>query len=173
MKEIFIYAWLAGNLGDDLFVQSLCERYPVIQFCVLADKQYKERFSDIKNLKVYSSEERKARIVNKIAGFVAKEEGINGFFRYLVKNSAAVVHIGGSVFTQHEDDWSSFYEADAFLAEKAKDCIRSVVILALIQMKNIIRHIMSYLRNIGEFVSETVILMKNSKIYQIFPGHQM
>lgn len=41
MKEIFIYAWLAGNLGDDLFVQSLCERYPAIQFCVLADKQYK------------------------------------------------------------------------------------------------------------------------------------
>lgn len=120
MKEIFIYAWLAGNLGDDLFVQSLCERYPTIQFCVLADKQYKERFSDIKNLKVYSGEEKKARIVNKIAGFIAKEGGINGFFRYLVKNSAAVVHIGGSVFTQHEDDWSSFYEADAFLAEKSK-----------------------------------------------------
>lgn len=69
---------------------------------------------------MYSGEERKARIVNKITGLLAKERGINGFFRYLVKNSVAVVHIGGSVFTQHEDDWSSFYGADAFLAEKSK-----------------------------------------------------
>ena len=30
---IFIYAYIAGNLGDDLMVRCLCERYPRSSSC--------------------------------------------------------------------------------------------------------------------------------------------
>ena len=35
MKRVMIHAYLAGNLGDDLFVVMLCRRYPNIKFHIL------------------------------------------------------------------------------------------------------------------------------------------
>ena len=39
MKKVFIYAYLAQNLGDDLMVRILCERYPHIKFQNLCYKR--------------------------------------------------------------------------------------------------------------------------------------
>lgn len=118
MKKVFVHAYLAGNLGDDLMVSILCRRYPDVLFRIYASEEYKEVFKDIKNIKVYSPEDKEAVRWN---WFWKKIKGAdNGFWKTLVKFSYATVHIGGSSFVQHFDDYSAFYNTDATLRRLSK-----------------------------------------------------
>lgn len=118
MKHVFIHAFAAGNLGDDLMMRILCTRYPKTRFRLYADQSYKNSFCDIPNVKVYSPSDpwviRLDRLLNKIK----KTE--MGFWKFLIKTSAATVHIGGSVFTQHNDDYSESLNLDAQLRRLSK-----------------------------------------------------
>ena len=113
MKRVYVYAYLAGNLGDDLFVRLLCQRYPKTRFYILADPIYKERYRDLSNCRVCSPGDRRVR-------FLEKWLGRGGIQRFLVRHAAAVIHIGGSVFVQHQDDWSDLFHTDAYLAEHSR-----------------------------------------------------
>lgn len=117
MNRVFIHAYLQGNLGDDLFVRLLCQRYRNTEFCVMAHPDYQERFKDLKNCKVYSENSKIILFINNV---FAKCCGSRGFWKMLIRSAKAVVHIGGSSFVQHFDDWSAFYETDLYLAEKSK-----------------------------------------------------
>lgn len=55
MKKMMVSAYTEFNLGDDLFIKVLCERYPDTRFMIIAPRLYKLVFKDIKNLKVYAS----------------------------------------------------------------------------------------------------------------------
>ena len=57
-KRVFIHAYAAGNLGDDLLIKILCERYPKVRFRMVVDAEYRQYYSKIKNLKVYSPTDR-------------------------------------------------------------------------------------------------------------------
>ena len=46
MKKIKVYAYTRQNLGDDLFIKILCERYPNTQFVLYAPNVYKDIFKD-------------------------------------------------------------------------------------------------------------------------------
>lgn len=117
MKRIYVHAYLAGNLGDDLFVEILCRRYPEVRFYVLADEIYKVRFGKLKNCIVCAPGDRRVRWVNGLC----KRAGIeNGMLRAMVRCLDGVIHIGGSAFTQHFDDWSAFFNYDVYLAEKSR-----------------------------------------------------
>lgn len=97
-KEAYIHAFMAGNLGDDLFVRMLCNRYPDISFDLCAGNDYIERFKDLKNCKIYPESERE----------------------HLVEKADLSIHIGGCCFVQHFDDWTSFYDADKFFVDHSK-----------------------------------------------------
>lgn len=118
MKKILIHAYAAGNLGDDLLVRLLCQRYPDVGFRLCADRSYHERFRDIKNIKIYAPDDLKTRMINKLIKLVKKQE--NGIWKFLAKTSFASVHIGGSVFVQHFDDFMPFYNMDADLRRLSK-----------------------------------------------------
>ncbi len=113
MKRVFIHAYAAGNLGDDLLIRILCERYPGIRFSIYADSSYRVRFADLKNLRVYSPDDKMVRCIDSILKRIKNCD--NGMWKLLVKFSYATVHIGGSVFVQHEDDFSLAYELDCRL----------------------------------------------------------
>lgn len=66
MKRVFIHAYAAGNLGDDLMIRILCERYPKVKFLICADESYKLRYSDLKNLHVYSSDDKRMKYINRL-----------------------------------------------------------------------------------------------------------
>ncbi|MDD3218372.1 MAG: polysaccharide pyruvyl transferase family protein [Lachnospiraceae bacterium] len=118
MKKVFIHAYVAGNLGDDLFLKVLCQRFPRIQFRLYAGEDYRERLSELKNLKIYCpTDERTHRWDTFLQKVFHKE---NGFWKLLIKTSDAVVHIGGSIFTQHSDQWIDFYKMDALLLHMSK-----------------------------------------------------
>ena len=113
MKKVFIHAYMAGNLGDDLMVKLLCNRYPKVKFFVFADGSYLQRYRDISNLSVISPPNKTATFRD---GIIKKTWNRDD----MVRNSDAVVHIGGSVFVQHFDDWPNFYQTDARLARDSK-----------------------------------------------------
>ena len=73
MKRVMIHAYLAGNLGDDLFVVMLCRRYPNIKFHILADESYKQKFQDLKNCRIFSEND---FIVKKNKSFSAEARNL-------------------------------------------------------------------------------------------------
>ena len=54
MKRVLVYAYLAGNLGDDLLVTILCRRYPKVEFHMLAEERYKQRFAALSNAVIHT-----------------------------------------------------------------------------------------------------------------------
>ena len=118
MKKVFIHAYAAGNLGDDLLIRILCERYPKVQFRICADNSYKERFRDICNLTVYSPEDRYVRRLDRLAGRIRHTD--RGFWKWMLKTSCATVHIGGSVFVQHQDDFTDAFRLDEELSARSR-----------------------------------------------------
>jgi colanic acid/amylovoran biosynthesis protein len=100
MKKVMVYAYTNFNLGDDLFIKILCERYPQTQFVLYAPSKYKICFKDINNLKIFPSDSIIVRGIN----FVLRGLKIHNFLRELVsKNCDAAVYIGGSLFIQRKN----------------------------------------------------------------------
>lgn len=100
MKKLKIYAYVNFNLGDDLFVKVLCNRYPNTKFILHAPKEYKKTFKKIKNLKVRSSDSYIYRGIN----FILRRLNIS--YRYndlIARKYDAFVHIGGSIYMQREN----------------------------------------------------------------------
>ena len=44
MKKVFLYAYDKQNLGDDLFIHTICKRYPKVKFYLWSDELNKENF---------------------------------------------------------------------------------------------------------------------------------
>ena len=106
MKKVIIYAYTKFNLGDDLFIKILCERYPNTKFIIYAQKKYKQCFKNINNIKCYSSES----LFNRGINYVFRMINQNNFLeKYLAKKSDAGVYIGGSLFIQG-DNWKQYFE---------------------------------------------------------------
>lgn len=101
--RVVVQAHLSGNLGDDLFVRTLCARYPGADFLIATEGDYAGRLSDVANLELRPVEE----------------------FGTLVSTADAAVHISGSCFIRDRANFDAFYAADSFLADHAR---RSYVI---------------------------------------------
>lgn len=100
MKKIMVRAYLAENLGDDLFLKILLEKYYNIMWILYVPKHssYKENFRKYKNIEIryynfFDKILNKLKIINKNI-----YKGING-----------IVYIGGSIFIQHSG-WKSEYK---------------------------------------------------------------
>jgi len=93
MKKIFIDAYTELNLGDDLFIKILCERYPNHLFYIVCRRKNAEAFLNIKNLKVLYS--------FPYLDSLAKKASL---WQLLINNIAKkcdlVVNIGGSIFIE-------------------------------------------------------------------------
>lgn len=96
MKKILIHAYTNVNLGDDLFVKILCERYPKHQFYMICSERNKKPFLEIKNLKLISY----PPILEKVIYKFQMHEYIS---RFLSRNCDGVVNIGGSIFMEPSD----------------------------------------------------------------------
>lgn len=96
MKRVLVDAYCALNLGDDLFLKILFERYPNVNFELIhRDSRYKEVFKQNDNIKVDTSIFSKVRM--------------KLFSESLVNKYDAIVCIGGSIFMQTEG-WRKLYE---------------------------------------------------------------
>ncbi|WP_342043001.1 polysaccharide pyruvyl transferase family protein [Bacillus sp. OTU2372] len=106
MKKVMIHAYTEFNLGDDLFIKILCERYPNTEFVLYAPRQYKELFKNIKNISFSPSD----LLVIRGTNFILRKFKVPNFFRSLAANGCdGAVYIGGSLFIQ-EDNWNKHLE---------------------------------------------------------------
>lgn len=96
-KKVMIYAYANFNLGDDLFIKILCERYPNTQFLLYAPSEYKDTLENIGNISIFSSNKLLYRLFN----YTMRLSKMNTSIQGLISGYAdAIVHIGGSIFMQ-------------------------------------------------------------------------
>lgn len=111
MKKAFLFAYLSKNLGDDLFVKSICDRYPDTEFELWGrpdELSYAEQFGKIR---IIDSE-------NKLLQNIKKKilpSATARYRDYLEKKCRAVVYIGGSILIEYENwrDISNWWEYEA------------------------------------------------------------
>ncbi|WP_151737668.1 polysaccharide pyruvyl transferase family protein [Paenibacillus tengchongensis] len=117
MKKMMINAYTEFNLGDDLFIKVLCERYPETRFFTIAPREYRTVFRNLPNLKVIPSDAVWFRGINLI---FRKLKLHNRFLqRFLSEQSDGTVHIGGSIFMQGEH-WKAYVAEQEELRNKSK-----------------------------------------------------
>lgn len=99
MKKIFLYAYDRINLGDDLFIHTICNRYPDVKFYLWSKEYNKKTFEKIKNLKVLAQDSKSLDFVNKIHPSL-----FTRYKAFMERKCDAVVYIGGSIFIEY-DNW--------------------------------------------------------------------
>lgn len=102
MKSALIWAYTQVNLGDDLFIKILTERYPEYTFSILGSKSKLIPFTSIANLNIYNTE------ISKVDSLL-KRVGINiGLYDRRLKKLAQkhdlTINIGGSIFIE-DNNW--------------------------------------------------------------------
>ena len=95
--EVYLKAYYRMNLGDDMFVKCIAERYPEVTFRVYADRRYLAAFEGIRNIKAYPCLYAKIDRASEILGLHPFVD------RLLLNHSDTAVHIGGSVFIEPKD----------------------------------------------------------------------
>lgn len=53
MKNVVVWGYWAGNLGDDLFLLTLCARYPKINFHIVCELRFAKAFLNVSNIIVH------------------------------------------------------------------------------------------------------------------------
>ena len=102
--DIFLDIYLERNLGDDLFLITVLEKYPQVNFHVFCQKDYQSIVNEYPNLKVI-------RLNKYFNYFLATSKlKIAWIQSYLRRQKiSAYLCIGGSIFMQ-SDNWRSMYQ---------------------------------------------------------------
>jgi len=103
MKKVMVHAVTKLNLGDDLFLKILFERYPNTNFIISAHNMYKKYYAIYDNTSVHSS----SNIVSRGINFFMRKFGQHVFIqKSIAKKCDISIHIGGSIF-QQKVNWKS------------------------------------------------------------------
>lgn len=97
MKKILLSAYTSFNVGDDLFIKIICNRYLDTQFYLIAPKKYKNILKNAKNLHLINSDSIAYRVLNKFLKIINKNFSV---FMKCIRKMDAVVIIGGSLFIE-------------------------------------------------------------------------
>lgn len=99
-NRIFIYAYTNLNLGDDLFIRILCDRYPESKFFIICNRKVSNGLKKIHNLKILPQ----IRIIDGILSRIGIKFSVNQYYKKLISYFCdVIVVIGGSIFQQPKD----------------------------------------------------------------------
>ena len=96
-NKIYLKAYFRKNLGDDMFVRCIAERYPATSFKICTSSVYAQPFENLPNISNLSWICRFIdRVCNRMVGAeICKKQ--------LEKSADATVHIGGSIFIEPDN----------------------------------------------------------------------
>lgn len=99
--RVLLKAYLTGNVGDDLMVRILCQRYPTVWFTVVGRERFRDGFADLKNLDYIAGDE----ILHKVIGGLLRVPLRSNLFGYaeillLTRQFDAYIILGGSMFIE-------------------------------------------------------------------------
>ena len=89
MKKIFLYTYAHRNLGDDLFIKTICDRYPNTEFYMECLPEFATPFKKIANLNIIKKN-LFFKVSNKFLSIRLKK----------IRECDATVILGGSMFIQ-------------------------------------------------------------------------
>lgn len=114
-KRVLVCAYFAKNVGDDLFLKVLFDRYPHVNWELLtANRDYLDIFKDYENVKItYSYRDIKIGKYHLNLFFLIHKLSF-GFKKY-----DAIVNIGGSIFMQNPT-WMVSFSKREYLIKKIK-----------------------------------------------------
>lgn len=100
MKDVWLFACIEKNIGDDLFVYTISKRYPDIQFTITSDADYGS-LSELKNLVfsddlkrwIWASSIGENSIAKRMVGYVLQK-----VFEFKIKKKDIAVYIVGNAF---------------------------------------------------------------------------
>lgn len=93
--KIFINGFWCKNLGDDLFLKIIADRYPDIQFYISSNDEYNDISPNIKNIG--------NRYINKFLRIVTAEKvNMSRLFSYFADT---VIFLGGSIFIEKDSNY--------------------------------------------------------------------
>jgi len=111
MKVILVEFYGMHNVGDDLFIKVLAERYPEYKFKVIIRRKFSIPFEKYKNVEVLESPE--LNLIEKITDKLVSKLGFKEwerknkkiqmwkkFWDLSIKNSDAYLNVGGSIFIE-------------------------------------------------------------------------
>lgn len=114
MKKIFVQGYWNENLGDDLFLKVLCDRYPKQNFYIFGLKNKLKSIKLIDNVKILKTyiPATVFRILDKInfkmnGNFILSTDS---FILNRIKNFDAYVELGGSIFMMPPDTMDFKYK---------------------------------------------------------------
>ncbi|KRM21029.1 polysaccharide pyruvyl transferase family protein [Latilactobacillus graminis] len=99
MKKAYLLGYWQGNVGDDLFLKIICEKYPKTEFYISTSNEYRNYYK-FNNLKVFVEDKGFLANLNKIMNFF-KLPNIFSVIPLLFSN---IIEIGGSIFIE-DDNW--------------------------------------------------------------------
>jgi len=108
-----IRAFVKGNLGDDLFIYTLCQRYPDTKFYICGEKQYRALFLPLKNLTYVADDSflikwffRGLNCVPILFNMIGKKKRIAKLscFNFISRFSRYNILISGSLFMEIGDE---------------------------------------------------------------------
>ena len=86
-KKVLLLGYVRKNVGDDLFISMLLNRYKKIKFILIVDKiSFCDPFLNYKNLEIYETSEN-----------ILKDD---------LSNISACIYVGGSIFIENENSIS-------------------------------------------------------------------
>lgn len=97
MKKVYLKMYAKQNLGDDLFLKVISDRYKNVKFIMYSGKRYNKKINN--NLKIYSG--LLYKILNKTIKILTNNK--KSFEKMLVSKSDIVVEIGGSLFVEKQN----------------------------------------------------------------------
>lgn len=103
MKKVLILAYTTVNLGDDIFVKMLCDRYKHVKFYIVTEQKYSTAFKNISNLTVINNRTRYLDLILHKLGLSFSFDNRKKI--KLAKNADLTVNIGGSLFQENNQNW--------------------------------------------------------------------
>lgn len=99
-KKVWIYAYTKLNLGDDLFIKILCDRYPNVNFFLQSEFKYARGLRDITNLTIMP----KIPYIDGLFRRLRINLSVNKLIsRVRSKKCDGIVVIGGSIFIENHN----------------------------------------------------------------------
>ncbi|MCP3029187.1 polysaccharide pyruvyl transferase family protein [Halobacillus sp. A5] len=122
-KRILVNAYYNINLGDDLFLKVLFERYPNVQWELLTTKKkYELIFKEYKNVNLIKQSSLNV-LVKKVRFYRRLDNLLFYYFRY-----SAYVYIGGSIFMEGKG-WEKFLKERMEVPLKFKKSKKPIFII--------------------------------------------
>lgn len=123
-QRVLVCAYFAKNLGDDLFLKILFDRYPHVKWDLLtANRNYNKIFKEYKNVRIIYSY-RELNIGRRRINLFFKWNDL--LFKY--KKYDALVNIGGSIFMQGPA-WKQKWSEREYLVDSFKKVGKGAFIL--------------------------------------------